>query len=288
MHDPKVIEQLDALPAGETAARVSLTLSGPVERPVNLRNVVGLLRGSDPKLRATYVMVTAHYDHLGKWPTLTGDQVFNGANDDASGTASVIELALALTGASARPRRSLVFVTFFGEESGLLGSRYYAKHPVVPLEHTVADINLEQLGRTDDSEGPQVGAVSMTGFDYSSLGNLFQETGRQVGITVFKHPKKSDGYFRASDNYALAELGIPAHSLSVAYMFSDYHKVSDHWDKIDFENMARVDRMIALGLLRIASAEEPPRWNASNPAAAPYAEAARKLEQRGGSLPGAK
>ena len=93
LHDPKAIKRLDALPVGETKAKFSLTLAAPVEKPANLRNVIGVLRGSDPKLRETYVLVTAHYDHLGKWPDLEGDQVFNGANDDASGTASVIELA---------------------------------------------------------------------------------------------------------------------------------------------------------------------------------------------------
>ena len=156
IHDSQTIAWLDGLPTGDTQASFSLSLVAPVEKPVKLRNVVGLLRGSDPKLKETYVLVTAHYDHLGRWPTLEGDQIYNGANDDASGTASVIELAQALATPRLKPRRSVVFLTFFGEESGLLGSRFYAKHPVVPLDKTVVNLNLEQVGRTDDSDGTQV------------------------------------------------------------------------------------------------------------------------------------
>jgi hypothetical protein len=275
VHDPGLIKLCDALPAGAGQATLSLHVAA-VERTIQLRNVAGLLRGSDPALRDTYVLVSAHYDHLGLWPNLEGDQIFNGANDDGSGTVSVIELASALAGLRTRPRRSLVFITFFGEEHGLLGSRYYARHPVVPVAKTVADVNIEQVGRTDDSEGPRVAAATVTGFDYSSLAAVLQAAGTKVGIKVDKHPRFSDGYFGASDNRSLAELGIPAHTVSVAYQFPDYHQVGDHWEKVDFANMARVDRMIALGLLLLANDAVPPRWNESNPKAAPYARAAQE------------
>jgi Zn-dependent M28 family amino/carboxypeptidase len=251
-------------------------VDGPSERIIPLRNVIGLLRGSDPKLRETYVLVTAHYDHLGVRPTLPGDRIFNGANDDASGTASVIELAAALSSLRPALKRSLIFLTFFGEEHGLLGSRYYARHPAVPLEQTVADINLEQVGRTDSIEGPQRESASMTGFDYSSIGPTFQAAGARVDIRVSKHERFSDPFFGASDNYAFAVKGIPAHTICVAYQFPDYHKVGDHWDKVDFANMSHVDRMVALGLLTIANDPDRPRWNESNPKAARYAQAAKK------------
>jgi hypothetical protein len=276
VHAPAVIATLDALPAGVTPARFSITLAAPIETPVRLHNVVGLLRGSDPILQDTYVLVTAHYDHLGIWPTLPGDQVFNGANDDASGTASVIELAGALSALKPHPRRSLVFVTFFGEESGRLGSRYYARHPAVPIGKTVADINLEQVGRTDDSEGPRVNAASMTGFDYSTIGPLFREAGRSVGIKVEKHERNSDGFYRASDNYSLAEVGVPAHTICTAFMFSDYHKVGDHWDKLDYANMSAINRMIVLGLLRVGNDPNAPRWSASSGKTDRFRDAAKK------------
>src|SRR4029434_6334443 len=99
-----------------------------------VRNVIGLLRGSDPKLADTYILVTAHYDHLGIRANVEGDNIFNGANDDGSGTVSVMEIASALASMKRRPKRSIVFMTFYGEERGLVGSRYYGAHPIFPVE----------------------------------------------------------------------------------------------------------------------------------------------------------
>jgi hypothetical protein len=274
----------DALPVGSTSARLSINVDAPTEMPVKLRNVIGLLRGSDRLLRNTYVLVTAHYDHLGLNPNVQGpDKIYNGANDDGSGTVSVIEIAAALAKLKQRPKRSIVFMTVFGEEKGGLGSRYYGRHPVFPIENTVADVNLEQVGRTDDSEGPQVGTCSMTGFDFSNVGETFKAAGDLVGIKVFKHPTKSDSYFSRSDNQALADLGVPAHTLSVAYEYPDYHRVGDHWDKIDYENMARVDRMVALGLLMIANNPIEPKWDEANPKAARFLKAWRDRRAQPGS-----
>ena len=237
-------------------------------------NVVGLLRGSDKKLRDTYIIVSAHYDHVGL--ARSGDDlIFNGANDDGSGTVSVIELARAL--AKAKPKRSILFMTFFGEERGLLGSRYYGQHPLVPTASTIAQLNLEQIGRTDASNGPQIKGANLTGFDFSSLPVILTEAAQGVGVRIWKDDKASDAYFGRSDNQALADLGIPAHTLSVAYDFPDYHKVTDTADKIDYTNMAIVDQAIALGLLKLASDEPPPQWNESYAPAHKYAEAAHKL-----------
>ena len=235
-----------------------------------MRNVIGLLRGSDPSLKETYVVLSAHYDHLGIGPANgSGDRIYNGANDDGSGTVSVIEIAAALATLKPCPKRSLVFLTFYGEEHGLVGSRYYIEHPVVPLEKTVVDINLEQVGRTDDSDGPRVSAATVTGYDYSDIGPMLRRAGQAVGVDVVKHATKSDSYFGASDNASFARAGIPAHTISVAYMFPDYHGADDEWEKIDFVNMARVDRMAALGLITIADGPAP-AWNKDNPRAAPY------------------
>lgn len=260
-----------ALTAGN--ATVTLNVPGPVERAVKLRNVVGVLRGSDPKLKDTYVMLTSHYDHLG----IRNGDIYNGANDDGSGTVSVIEIASSLAAQKTRPKRSIVFMTFFGEELGLVGSRYYGKHPVFPIKDTVADINLEQIGRTDDSEGARVNAANLTGFDYTSISDTLQRAGKKVGVKLVKHPVNSDRYFAQSDNQSLADAGVPAHTLSVAYEFPDYHGKDDDWDKIDYENMARIDRMVALGLLDIANSGKAPAWTAV-PNAAKYLEAAKKLK----------
>ncbi|MCB8933091.1 MAG: M28 family peptidase [Fimbriimonadaceae bacterium] len=246
--------------------------------PGKARNVVGILRGTDPALKDTCVLVSAHYDHLGMRATGEGDTIFNGANDDGSGTVSVIELAWAL--AKTHPKRSIVFVTYYGEERGLLGSRYFAQHPPFPLDKMVAMVNLEHVGRTDDTEGPRLKAVSMTGFDYSDLGQVFRAAGEKVGVEVQKHPVNSDAFFGRSDNQALADAGVPAHTLCTTFIFPDYHKVSDHWDKVDFENMAVVDRMVALGLMALADSTQVPHWS-ENPRAARYREAWKGLHGGG-------
>jgi len=255
--------------------------NGGSEKPVvKLRNVVGLLRGSDPALKDSYVIVSAHYDHIGVRPTGEGDRINNGANDDGSGTVSVIELATALASLKQRPKRSVVFIAWFGEEKGLQGSRYYARHPVIPLEKTVAMVNLEQLGRTDDSEGPRLNSATLTGFDFTDLGPIFRAAGEKTGVDVYKHEKNSDAFFSRSDNQALADAGIPAHTLCVAFIFPDYHKVGDHWEKIDYANLARVDRMIALALVTIADNAGQPKWNESNPKTERYVKAWNALHNK--------
>jgi hypothetical protein len=271
----------DALPEGDGGgAALDLSLPAPAETPARVRNVAGLLRGSDPALRDTYVIVSAHYDHLGVREGCDAskeDCVFNGANDDGSGTVGVVELAGALSRLNPRPRRSIIFMTFFGEELGLVGSRYYGRHPLVPLAKTVAQINMEQIGRTDDSEGPQVGTLAVTGFDYSDVGAALARAGEAEGVRVFKHPTKSDAYFSRSDNQSLADAGVPAHTASVAFQFPDYHAVGDEWPKVDFANMARVVRAVGRAALDIADSGAEPRWNEQNPKAAPYVEAWKKL-----------
>jgi hypothetical protein len=272
IHDSRVVRLFDELKAGTSPLELSLHLPAR-ERPVKLRNVVGVLRGSDVLLKDTYVLVTAHYDHIGIGPEMEGDNIFNGANDDGSGTVSVIELASALAGMKQRPKRSIAFMTFFGEERGLLGSRYYGRHPVFPLENTVADINLEQVGRTDSTEGPQVANASLTGFDFSDVGTILKAAGELTGITVYKHWRNSDAYFSRSDNQALADQGVPAHTLCTAFEYPDYHGAGDHWEKIDYDNMARVDRMVALALVMMANNPQAPKWNETNPKTARYVTA---------------
>ena len=241
--------------------------------PTIVRNVIGVLRGSDPVLRDSYVLVTAHYDHVGIKANAEGDKIFNGANDDASGTVSVIELAKAFAGMKERPKRSIVFMTFFGEEKGLVGSRYYGKNPVFPIEKTIAGINIEQVGRTDDSEGPQVASVGVTGFDFSEVGAIIKQAGDKTGINVWKHPVNSDKYFGASDNQALADQGIPAHTISVAYGFPDYHGLGDEAHKIDYDNMAKVNRAVAVAVEQIANSKAIPKWDEKNPKASKYLNA---------------
>jgi len=261
---------LASLKPGFSGATASIHVAAPRTSPAVVQNVIGVLRGSDPALKDTAVFVTAHYDHLGVKPEGSGDRIYNGANDDGSGTVSVIEIARALSSLQQRPKRSIVFMTFFGEEEGLVGSYYYVDHPEWPLAKTIADVNLEQVGRTDSSEGPQKSNASVTGFDYSGVTEYLRAAGEMSGIKVYKHPRNDGAYFAASDNLAFAEAGVPAHTLCVAYEYPDYHAVGDEWQKIDYANMAKVDRAVALALIMLADTDQAPHWNASDPATAAY------------------
>ncbi len=276
------------LPATTSAAAtISLQIASPQDQKFVAKNVIGVIRGSDPKLKDTFVLLTAHYDHIGTADTgrdlspnrtqNANHHVYNGANDDGSGTVSVIEIAKALARSNRHPKRSLVFMTFFGEERGDIGSEYYGAHPVFPIAKTVADVNLEQVGRTDSTVGPQLSNASLTGFDYSDVTNYFEEAGRQTGVKVYMEKGASDAFFTRSDNAALAEQGVPAHTLCVAYDYPDYHGFADEWQKIDYDNMARVDRMVALGLWNIANSSTAPKWNAANPKTLPFREAQSRI-----------
>jgi Zn-dependent M28 family amino/carboxypeptidase len=174
-----------------------------------------------------------------------------------------------------RPRRSIVFMTFFGEELGLVGSRYYGAHPVFPLAKTVADLNLEQLGRTDVDGGSSVGLVNVTGYDFTSLTGELRKAGEATGLHVVKNEQLNVRYFAASDNQALADAGVPAHTLSVGYVFPDYHKPGDEWPKLDYDNLAKVDVTVALAVFRVADSMETPQWNPDIPNTERYIKARR-------------
>jgi len=264
--DPEASSALEEAGTGNTAITMSIELPGSTVTAANVSNVIGLLRGSDPALRDQYVLVTAHYDHLGRNDSGT---IYPGANDDGSGTVSVIEIARALAALPVRPKRSLVFMTFFGEEEGDLGSRYYACHPRFPLAATVADLNLEQLGRTDSTAGAQVSNATLTGFRYSNISGTLREAGRFTGVNVYE-AANDESYFDRSDNQTFAEHGIPAHTIVVAFVYPDYHAPGDTWQKVDYGNMAKVDRMIALGALMLADSAQPPQWNRSNSSVSQY------------------
>ena len=274
--DKAIYDAVAAAKPGPMEATVSAHVAAPVVQPVKLRNVAGMLRGTDPQLKDTYLVVTAHYDHLGVRTDVQGDGIYNGANDDASGTASVIAVAGALASLEEKPKRSIVFVAVFGEEIGGLGARWYTAHPIFPIAKTVADINLEQLGRTDDSEGPKVLQFNLTGFDYSDIAATFAKVGAVTGVQVVKHPQNSDAFFGRSDNATFADAGIPSTTLSVSYVFPDYHQPGDEWQKLDYDNMAKVDVTVALGLLEMANSAQAPQWNKDNPKAARYVQVREK------------
>ncbi len=234
-----------------------------------VRNVIGVVPGTDEKLKNSYVLITAHYDHLGKREG-EGDTIYNGANDDGSGVVGVIECARALMGK--KPKRSIVFMCFWGEELGMRGSSYYVHHPVFSLKDTDVDLNIEQIGRTDDSEGPRVSEYNVTGFDLDDLAGTLSTASKPFGVKVTMHPKLSTPYFYASDNISFASAGVPANTVSTSYEFPDYHGVGDEWQKIDAKNMALIVRSLCSGLWSLANADQPVRWNEDNENAKQFVE----------------
>ncbi len=277
VNDLSVAEAFDATQAVERQAKLSLHVGERSSGQRVLRNVAGLLRGSDPILRDSYILLTAHYDGTGPRVPDSADRIWNAANDNASGSAAVIEVASALSTLREKPRRSILFLCYFGEEKGLLGSRHYASHPLVPVEKTIAAVNLEQLGRTDATEGNQTGRASVTGYDYSEVGEILRLAGEQYGVEVYKSERFSDLYFVASDNIVLARMGVPSHTLCVSYQYPDYHGATDHWDRIDFVNMEKVVRTTALALLFMAQSDQVPLWDELNTRAQRYSKAREQI-----------
>jgi hypothetical protein len=220
-------------------------------------NVIGILEGSDPDLRREYVFFTAHMDHLGVGRPVDDDSIYNGADDNASGTAGVVELAEAYAALSPRPRRSMVFMTVSGEERGLWGSRYYAEHPTLPLANTVADINLDMIGRNWRD------TIAVIGKEHSTLGEV---ANRVAGEHPELHLRLTDdlwpqeNYYFRSDHYNFARRGVP-----ILFFFNgvhaDYHRPSDTVDRIDAEKEARIVRMIFYIGLDVANAAARPEWN---------------------------
>jgi len=225
---------------------------------VSAANVIGVLRGSDPALREEAVVVTAHYDHLGIGPAVHGDSVYNGADDDASGTVAVLDIARRLAQGPA-PKRTVVFVLVTGEERGLLGTRWYLAHPVISLARTVANLNIEMIGRPDSLAGGS-GRSWLTGFDRSTMGRML----RDAGIPIVPDPRPGQRFFERSDNIAFAMRGIPAHTISSYDLHADYHQPSDEARYTDPAHMAAVIAAAARAVRLLADGPAP-QWAPGDP-----------------------
>lgn len=263
----------DRLPVGLTAARASLVVPAPLVKAAGLRNVAGILRGSDPQLREQYLLVTAHYDHLGKDAV---QDIYNGANDDASGVATVIELAAALARENPHPRRTLVFVCFFGEEKGLFGSTWYVNHPLVPLDRTIAVMNFEQMGEPARNEGLPASSLGVTGYDFSDLPAALEPDLASAGVSL-REVRHNAEFFERSDNLPFAQAGVLAHTFVAALEFPDYHRTSDKWPKLNYENMAKLDNALAVAIVHLAGRAEAPQWNEDSKKAKDFLKAWRAL-----------
>jgi hypothetical protein len=234
---------------------VELTASGMIRDDKKMRNVIGLLRGSDETLQKQAILYSAHLDHLGSNPALTDDQVYNGADDDASGVTAVVTLADAIGAMKDRPKRSVLFMAFWGEESGLLGSKQFVASPSWQLDQIVANINIEMIGRP---EGGARGKIWMTGWRESDLGVLMSQAAKPWGIEIFEHPKFSSMLYRSSDNWSFVERGVIAHSFSAGSLHPDYHQVDDEWDRLEIPHMTQVIKGLWLGSLPLLDGTQTP------------------------------
>jgi Zn-dependent M28 family amino/carboxypeptidase len=220
-------------------------------------NVIGILRGSDPRLRDEYVFFSAHMDHVGVGAPVNGDSIYNGADDNASGTATILEIAEALSRASPRPRRSLAFLLVSGEEKGLFGSQWFSDHPTVPLARVVADLNVDMVGRNWEDTIVAVGKAQ------SSLGATVDSVARahpELRLAVIDDPWPQERFYFRSDHYNFARKGVP-----ILFFFNgvheDYHLPSDEPAKIRSEKAARIARLVALTGWAVAEADARPRWD---------------------------
>jgi len=212
------------------------------------RNVLGFLEGSDPKLKEEILAVTAHYDHLGK----KGDGIYNGADDNGSGTSTVLEVADAFVQAAKKrqgAKRSILFMLMTGEEKGLLGSKYYTERPLYPLENTIANMNIDMVGRVDEKHQANPNYIYVIGsnrlstelHDINEAANT-QFTQLELDYTYNAKDDPNRFYYR-SDHYNFAERGIPA----VFYFngtHTDYHRTTDTIEKIHFDKMAKIGQLI--------------------------------------------
>ena len=217
-------------------------------------NVIGILPGADSALRGEAVIVGAHYDHLGVGTPVSGDSIYNGADDDASGVAAVLTAARELA-AGPRPRRTVVFLLPTGEEQGVLGTQWYLRHPAVPLERTVADLEVEMIGRPDSLAGGP-GRLWLTGYHRSTLGERLAA----AGLPVVPDPYPDQHFFERSDNIVFAWRGIPAHTLSSYALHHDYHRPSDEIRGIDPEHLDRAAEVVSRAV-RLLADGDPPAWH---------------------------
>lgn len=253
---------LDALAAEEPAAPVALVGTEILLQAVTSEtehhppNVVALLPGSDSLLASEYVVFSAHFDHVGVGqPDASGDSIYNGADDDASGTAVLVEVAQAFASLETPPARSMVFLAVSGEEKGLVGSLHFSSHPTVPLENIVANINMDMVGRNAPDTVIQVGG------EHSTLGPLTTEIGASEGIdlVVMPDPDPSENAFFRSDHVAFVKYEIPSIFIT-SWLHDDYHQPSDEPDTIDGDKAARIGKLVFWLGYEIGNDADRPAW----------------------------
>jgi Zn-dependent M28 family amino/carboxypeptidase len=245
---------------------------------VTTKNVVAVLEGSDPVLKNEYVAIGAHYDHVGIGNPVNGDAIYNGADDDGSGTVAVLSMAEAFA-KGPRPKRSILFVWHAGEEKGLWGAQYFTTHPTVPIKQVIAQLNIDMIGRSKQpgdtkpvNQGlPEPGEIYVIGSKMMSteLGEVSEMVNKSLLNLKFNYkydaPNDPNKFFFRSDHFHYAKQGVPI----IFYMdgeHEDYHQPSDHIEKIDFAQMEKVARTIFATAWELASRPTRPKVDKQLPA----------------------
>ncbi len=237
---------------GLEAAQVQLV---PLPSGETTYNAVALLRGSGPSLAGQTILLSAHLDHLGTRTTPDGNVIYHGADDDASGTTAVIELARALASFPGRPRRTIVFACFGSEETGGQGDEYFFAHPLVPLSSIVANLEFEMIGHPDASIDPD--QLWLTGWERTNLGPALVSH----GAPLVPDPHPAEHFFQRSDNYNLARRSIVAQTVSSYGLGAHYHQPTDDLAHIDFDHLTRAIRSMIAPIEWLASTRWRPAWN---------------------------
>ena len=259
---------------------LGVTLRGSLPakiRTMETRNVVAIIPGNQGAQAGETVLFSAHWDHLGIGPSVTGDKIFNGAVDNATGCAVVLEIARAWAGLARKPKRSALFVFVTAEESGLRGSEYYAQHPVMPLSKTFVNLNYDGL-----LPGGRLANVVMNGAERNSLWPTVQQMAKRFSLRIDPDPAPEQGYFYRSDHFSLAKAGVPAFSINPGdeytgkpagyakqlndeYRANAYHKPTDEFQESwDFSGLEQLGRFgFALGM-EAAGAAGTSTWQAND------------------------
>ena len=257
------LREIGIEPAGDNGGYIQdvsgeFNFYGEGKKQWNTRNVIGILHGrgqksKDSKLKDQVILLTAHMDHLGKGKAVNGDDIYNGADDDASGCVAVLQLARTLARGKV-PRRTVLFVFFGSEETGGQGNQYFLEHPPVPLTNIAANLEFEMIGRPD----PEVKSdeLWLTGFDRSNLGPVLAKHGARL----VADPRPKQNFFQRSDNYALAKKGIVAHTVSSFGLHADYHRPSDDIAHLDFTHMEQAIHSMLGPVKWLANSSFKPDW----------------------------
>jgi hypothetical protein len=282
----KTIDQLEAditasgAPKSMAVPGVSVDARRAIKdrRVVQTRNVVGVIEGSDPVLKNEYVLVTGHYDHVGQ-----KDQfIYHGADDNASATAAVLAIAEAFRALPAPPKRSLMFLVFEAEEDGLLGAFHYITNPIVPLDKTVAVLNMDMIGRDEDSPTwntqakDNLNGVNLIGTLYSpDMRKVVEAENREIGLKLDYKTDGNDpeGWFSRSDHYPFAIKGVPMVLFNTGE-HPDYHTANDTWDRINYPKIEKITRLLYLSGKALANNPARPKFVPAN--AAPSTSSAGK------------